>query len=241
MRTEANGIAVRREVAAAGLGRRPDRQLAPLREAAHPALSLPRRRRGAYRRTRAPARCATSRSPIPGDRRAVGRDDEFLFGPDLLAAPVLEPGATERALYLPRGRWVDLWRSARLPRAPRVAGPGAREAAPWWQGGHPARSAGRVAPSGSRRDAAGVCCRPMSTRSATTRTVRPPRSTSAATSWLCWPSLGARARRASTRTSESARASGDGAGRCGSRASAGAPTASRPRSGRSPSASTHAR
>jgi alpha-glucosidase (family GH31 glycosyl hydrolase) len=48
----------------------------------------------------------------PNDRRAVGQDDEFLFGPDVLAAPVIEPGARERRLYLPRGRWIDLWRSA---------------------------------------------------------------------------------------------------------------------------------
>ena len=39
----------------------------------------------------------------PDDPAAAGRDDEFLFGPDLLAAPVLEPGAIERSLYLPRG------------------------------------------------------------------------------------------------------------------------------------------
>lgn len=48
----------------------------------------------------------------PQDRRAGLIDDQFLFGPDLLAAPVLEPRATERSLYLPRGGWVDLWRSA---------------------------------------------------------------------------------------------------------------------------------
>ena len=46
---------------------------------------------------------------FPGDGKAVEREDEFLFGPDLLAAPVLEPGATERELYLPRGRWLELW------------------------------------------------------------------------------------------------------------------------------------
>jgi Glycosyl hydrolases family 31 len=45
----------------------------------------------------------------PGDPDAVAREDEFMFGPDLLAAPVLEPGATERELYLPRGRWVEFW------------------------------------------------------------------------------------------------------------------------------------
>jgi alpha-glucosidase (family GH31 glycosyl hydrolase) len=49
----------------------------------------------------------------PRDRRAVGVEDAFLFGGALLAAPVLEPGATTRSLYLPRGRWIDLWRSAR--------------------------------------------------------------------------------------------------------------------------------
>jgi alpha-glucosidase (family GH31 glycosyl hydrolase) len=48
----------------------------------------------------------------PADSRAAARDDEFLFGPDLLAAPVVAGGATRRTLYLPRGRWIDLWRSA---------------------------------------------------------------------------------------------------------------------------------
>src|SRR5205085_5847968 len=42
------------------------------------------------------------------------RDDEYLLGPDLLVAPVLTPGAKTRALYLPGGPWVDLWRSLHL-------------------------------------------------------------------------------------------------------------------------------
>jgi alpha-glucosidase len=54
---------------------------------------------------------------FPGDPRATARDDEFLLGPDLLAAPVLLPGATRRSLYLPAGRWVDLWRSLTLDAA----------------------------------------------------------------------------------------------------------------------------
>jgi len=49
----------------------------------------------------------------PADPRAIRADDQFMFGPDLLAAPVLRPGARRRGVYLPRGRWVDLWRSAR--------------------------------------------------------------------------------------------------------------------------------
>ena len=48
----------------------------------------------------------------PGDRRALAAAGQFSFGPDLLAAPVLRPGARTRGLYLPAGRWVDLWRSA---------------------------------------------------------------------------------------------------------------------------------
>ena len=53
----------------------------------------------------------------PRQRRAARRDDQFLFGPDLLAAPVVKPGARRRSAYLPRGRWVDLWRSAEYRRA----------------------------------------------------------------------------------------------------------------------------
>jgi len=33
--------------------------------------------------------------------------DEFLFGGDLLAAPVIKPGETSRTVYLPRGTWFD--------------------------------------------------------------------------------------------------------------------------------------
>jgi alpha-glucosidase (family GH31 glycosyl hydrolase) len=47
----------------------------------------------------------------PEDPAAAARDDEFLFGPDLLAAPVLAPGAVTREVYVPSGEWVDLWRA----------------------------------------------------------------------------------------------------------------------------------
>jgi hypothetical protein len=32
-----------------------------------------------------------------------------MFGPDLLAAPVHQPGQTQRDVYLPSGRWIDFW------------------------------------------------------------------------------------------------------------------------------------
>ncbi|MBI2383191.1 MAG: glycoside hydrolase family 31 protein [Gammaproteobacteria bacterium] len=53
----------------------------------------------------------------PQDASAVAKDDQFLFGPDLLAAPVIRPGQTTRALYLPQGTWVDWWRTLRYDEA----------------------------------------------------------------------------------------------------------------------------
>jgi len=47
----------------------------------------------------------------PSDPEAVARDDQFLFGPDVLAAPVLSPGTVARDVYLPAGNWVELWRA----------------------------------------------------------------------------------------------------------------------------------
>lgn len=44
--------------------------------------------------------------------------DEYLLGDFLLVAPVVERGATTRALHLPPGEWIDVWTGARL------AGPG---------------------------------------------------------------------------------------------------------------------
>lgn len=49
----------------------------------------------------------------PDDANATGRDDQYMFGPDILVAPVYVEGATERELYLPEGVWVEWWRSVR--------------------------------------------------------------------------------------------------------------------------------
>jgi alpha-glucosidase (family GH31 glycosyl hydrolase) len=110
MRTQANGIAVPAKP-------RPQiwdadqianwRRYAKLHTQLYPYLVAAD---AAYRRTGMPLMRHLALA-YPNDPAAVTREDEYLFGPDLLAAPVLEPGATERELYLPRGRWVDLWRS----------------------------------------------------------------------------------------------------------------------------------
>jgi alpha-glucosidase (family GH31 glycosyl hydrolase) len=45
----------------------------------------------------------------PDDPAAVARGDQYLWGRDILVSPVVEKGATNRRLYLPRGRWFDFW------------------------------------------------------------------------------------------------------------------------------------
>ena len=48
----------------------------------------------------------------PEDESTYGIDDEFLFGSDLLVAPVLWEAAKTRGVYLPRGDWYDYWTGA---------------------------------------------------------------------------------------------------------------------------------
>ena len=65
--------------------------------------------------------CATTGMPVmralwlhyPDDPAAIARDDEYLWGRDVLVAPVVEKGATSRRVYLPRGSWYDFWTGER--------------------------------------------------------------------------------------------------------------------------------
>lgn len=48
------------------------------------------------------------------DPRTHAIDDEYLFGPALLVAPVYRPGIDYRAVYLPEGVWYDFWTGEKL-------------------------------------------------------------------------------------------------------------------------------
>ncbi len=67
------------------------------------------------------ARAATTGRPLvrhlalhfPEDARALEVEDQYLLGPDLLVAPVLDPGVHERTVYLPAGDWILIWDRSR--------------------------------------------------------------------------------------------------------------------------------
>jgi alpha-glucosidase/alpha-D-xyloside xylohydrolase len=50
----------------------------------------------------------------PRDAEAAKLGDEFLWGRDLLVAPVTEKGATARRVYLPEGNWFDWWSGEKM-------------------------------------------------------------------------------------------------------------------------------
>jgi len=66
--------------------------------------------------------CATTGMPImralwleyPDDPKAVACGDEYLWGKNVLVAPVVEKGAETRQVYLPAGGWYDFWTQERL-------------------------------------------------------------------------------------------------------------------------------
>jgi len=61
----------------------------------------------------------------PDDPQAVGQNYEFLFGDDLLVAPVVKSDEREWDVYLPRGVWYDFWTDQRYtgPRHVNVEAP----------------------------------------------------------------------------------------------------------------------
>jgi len=66
--------------------------------------------------------CATTGMPIlralwlhfPEDPKAVACPDQYLWGKNLLVAPVVEKGAATRRVYLPNSSWYDFWTKQRI-------------------------------------------------------------------------------------------------------------------------------
>src|SRR5215469_4064575 len=66
--------------------------------------------------------CVTTGMPImrslwlhfPDDPKAVACGDQYLWGKDIMVAPVVDKGATSRTVYLPRGAWYDFWTGERI-------------------------------------------------------------------------------------------------------------------------------
>jgi alpha-glucosidase (family GH31 glycosyl hydrolase) len=50
----------------------------------------------------------------PDDPKAVECQDLYLWGRDILVAPVVEKGADHRKIYLPRGDWYDFWTNEKV-------------------------------------------------------------------------------------------------------------------------------
>jgi sulfoquinovosidase len=51
----------------------------------------------------------------PEDRETFTIQDQFLYGADLMVAPVIEAGAVMRRVYLPAGAWRHLWSGQDYP------------------------------------------------------------------------------------------------------------------------------
>jgi alpha-D-xyloside xylohydrolase len=82
------------------------RKLLLLREQLKPYLRM--LNRAAHERGAPPMRPLVY--DFPTDAAAANLADEFMLGPDLLVAPVVEQGAAARPVYLPSGAtWVEAW------------------------------------------------------------------------------------------------------------------------------------
>lgn len=76
------------------------------------------------------------------DPTAWATVDAYLFGPNLLVAPMFEPGATIRQVYLPAGGWYDFWTAARLEGGATITTPAALDTMPLFV------RAGSIVPTG---------------------------------------------------------------------------------------------
>ena len=50
---------------------------------------------------------------FPTDTTAAAQDQQYMFGRQLLVAPITTQGATSKSVYLPAGEWYDFWNGGR--------------------------------------------------------------------------------------------------------------------------------
>ncbi len=76
---------------------------------------------------------------FPTDQACWQVEDAFMFGPDLLVAPVVEAGQTARPVYLPPGiEWIDAWNGVRYSGGRTIQASAPLEHIPvFWRAGSP--------------------------------------------------------------------------------------------------------
>ena len=42
------------------------------------------------------------------DENCYALEDQYMFGGDILFAPIVDEGCTDREVYLPAGKWIDV-------------------------------------------------------------------------------------------------------------------------------------
>jgi alpha-D-xyloside xylohydrolase len=67
---------------------------------------------------------------FPADSASWEVEDQFMFGDDILVAPVTTEGAREREVYLPPGSWRDAWTGEQVEGGRRVTAPAPLEVIP---------------------------------------------------------------------------------------------------------------
>ena len=50
----------------------------------------------------------------PQQTNLINKNDQFLWGKDVVVAPYLQQGSTNRSIVLPSGEWIDYWTNARI-------------------------------------------------------------------------------------------------------------------------------
>ncbi len=68
----------------------------------------------------------------PGDPRGWTLTDAYGYGPALWVAPVLDEGAREREVALPRGDWIETWSGRRVTGGTEVVVPAPLDQIPVW-------------------------------------------------------------------------------------------------------------